>query len=139
MPTRAHSPRSGLRAMASAAHAPEHITAPTGSPREVATSLVDVEATLRALDRTCLAAAAALLPRATVDQDICARFGASAAAWEAEGAAPPSHERQAEILACLHDAGATLRAAAARCQRARILLQDTCRDAAVNELGPAQR
>jgi hypothetical protein len=99
-------------------------TQSSGSPREVATSLVDVEATLRALDRTCLAAAAALLPPATPDRDICMRFGASAAVWEADGAAPPSYERQAEILACLHDAGATLRAAAECCERARGLLED---------------
>jgi hypothetical protein len=104
----------------------------------VAISLVDVEATLRGLDRTCLAAAAALLPPAALDQDICTRFAASAAAWEGDGAAPPSYERQAEILSCLHDAGATLRAAAECCQRARTLLEDTCRLRAMRERGPAQ-
>ena len=128
MPTRTSSPASEHRVST----APEH----TRSPRQVAVSLVDVEATLRALDRTCLAAAAALLPPATRDQDISTRFGAAAAAWDADGASPPSYERQAEILSCLHDAGATLRAAAGCCERARILLEDTCRHRVETQRAP---
>ena len=93
---------------------------PRAGPRDVAISLVDVEATLRALDRTCLAAAVALLPPG---DGICGRYRAAGDAWRADGSRPPSHERQAEILACLHDAGATLRAAAECCERARRLLE----------------
>lgn len=105
----------------------------------MATSLVDVEATLRALDRTCLTAAAALLPPAKLDVGICARYSASAAAWRADGAEPPSHERQAEIVSCLHDAGATLRAAAECCQRARLLIEDACGGRSVDTHGQARR
>jgi hypothetical protein len=126
MPINTNTPSSGLRLLGSTAHAPEPATAPTGSPRRVAASLVDVEATLRALERTCLTATAALLPPARLDVDICARYSAAAAAWRADGAAPPAHERHAEILTCLHDAGATLRAAAECCHRARTLLEDAC-------------
>jgi hypothetical protein len=75
------------------------------------------------LDRTCLAAAAALLPPAGPDDGICGRYRAAGDARRAGGSAPPSYERQAEILACLHDAGATLRAAAECCERARRLLE----------------
>ena len=126
MPTRTDPPETRVRRLSAEAHPPPLAAIPTRSPRQVATSLVDVEATLRALDRTCIAAAAALLPPAELGVDICARYRASAAAWEADDAAPPSYERQAEILSCLHDAGATLRAAAECCQRARVLLEDAC-------------
>ena len=92
-----------------------HAPAGTASTKaaDVADSLVEVEATLRALDRTCLAAASALLPPVTGDRGICARY---------REVPPLSYERQAEIHACLHDAGATLRAAAECCRRARGLL-----------------
>ena len=95
------------------------------SPRLVATSLFDVEATLRALDRTCLAAASALIPRPDGDDRICARYAAAAQQWE--DGEPPSYERQAHILSCLHDSAATLRAAADCCRRARTLLETTSR------------
>ena len=83
------------------------------SPADVAASLVEVEATLRALDQTCLAAAGSLLPPVTGERGICARY---------RDVPSLSYERQAEIHACLHDAGATLRAAAECCRRARGLL-----------------
>lgn len=97
----------------------------TASPRLVAASLVDVEATLRALDRTCLATASALIPRPEGDDRICARYAAAAQHWD--DADPPSYERQAQILAGLHDSAATLRAAAECCRRARTLLESTIR------------
>ena len=40
----------------------EQVAGQTGASRRVAASLVQVEAVLRSLDRTCLAAAAALIP-----------------------------------------------------------------------------
>jgi hypothetical protein len=116
------------RAMSTLSLAPAGARPPSiaaRSPREVATSLVDVEATLRSLDRTCLAAAAALLP-STEPDDICTRYRAAGDLWRAAGSPPPSYERQAQILASLHDAGATLRAAAECCERARRLLEATC-------------
>lgn len=97
---------------------------PAGSARHVARSLVKVEATLRSLDRTCLAAAAELIPQSPADDGICARYREAAARWDGAAAAP-SYERQAEILTSLHDAGATLRAAAECCRRTRALLEAT--------------
>jgi hypothetical protein len=112
-------------ALLAAAERLEEAAPDATSPRLVAASLVDVEATLRALDRTCLAAASALIPRPEGYDRICARYAAAAGHWD--DGEPPSYERQAQILACLHDSGATLRAAAERCRRARTLLQTTIR------------
>lgn len=103
----------------------EEAAANATSPRPVAASLLDVEATLRALDRACLAAASALIPPQDGDDRICARYAAAAERWD--DGEPPSYERQAQILACLHDSGATLRAAAECCRRARTLLERTIR------------
>jgi hypothetical protein len=109
-------------ALLAAAQRLEQAASDVASPRLVAASLVDVEATLRALDRTCLAAASALIPRPDGDR-ICARYAAAAEHWE--DGEPPSYERQAQILSCLHDSAATLRAAAECCGRARTLLETT--------------
>jgi hypothetical protein len=114
---------SDAAALLAAAERLEEAAPQANSPRSVAASLVDVEATLRALDRTCLAAAAALIPRPDGDDRVCARYAAAAEHWDDAG--PPSYERQAEILARLHDSGATLRAAAECCRRARTLLETT--------------
>ena len=94
------------------------------SARHVAVALAEVEAMLRSLDRTCLNAAAALIPPAGFVDDLCTRYRLGAAQWDADAAAP-SYERQAAILSSLHDAGATLRAAAECCARARTLIERT--------------
>jgi hypothetical protein len=112
-------------ALLAAAERLEQAAPDATSPRLVAASLVDVEATLRALDRTCLAAASALIPRPEGDDRISARYAAAAERWD--DGQPPSYERQAQILAGLHDSGATLRAAAECCRRARTLLETTIR------------
>jgi hypothetical protein len=112
-------------ALLAAAERLEQAAPDARSPRLVAASLLDVEATLRALDRTCLAAASALIPRPDGDDRICARYAAAAQYWE--DGEPPSYERQAQILACLHDSAATLRAAAECCRRARTVLETTRR------------
>lgn len=115
----------GAAALLAAAQRLEQAASDVASPRLVAASLVDVEATLRALDRTCLGAASALIPRPDGDDRICARYAAAAEHWE--DGEPPSYERQAQILSCLHDSAATLRAAAECCRRARTLLETTSR------------
>ena len=112
-------------ALLAAAERLEEAASNGASPRLVAASLVDVEATLRALDRTCLAAASALIPRPEGDDRTCARYAATGERWD--DGEPPSYERQAQILACLHDSGATLRAAAECCRRARMLVETTIR------------
>lgn len=116
---------SDAAALLAAAERLEEAAPNASSPRSVAATLVGVEATLRALDRTCLAAASALIPPSETDDRICARYAAAAEHWDAAGR--PSYERQAEILARLHDAGATLRAAAECCRRAGTLLETTIR------------
>jgi hypothetical protein len=110
-------------AIPSSAEQLEQTASDTTSPRLAAASLVDVEATLRALDRTCRSLASALFPRPQGDDRICSRYAAAAGHWE--DGRPPSYERQAQILTCLHDSAATLRAAAESCRRARALLETT--------------
>jgi hypothetical protein len=114
---------SDAAALLAAAERLEEAASDATSPRLVAASLVDVEGTLRALDRTCLAAASALIPRPEDDDRICASYAAAAERW-ADGE-PPSNERQAQILSRLHDSAATIRAAAECCRRARTLLETT--------------
>jgi hypothetical protein len=110
-------------ALLAAATRLEAAAAESDSARHVAMSLVQIEGVLRSLDRTCLGVAASLLPGDGHD-DIASRYRRAAARWDAD-AVPPSYERQAQILASLHDAGATLRAAAECCQRARTLIEGT--------------
>jgi hypothetical protein len=112
-------------ALLAAAEGLEDAAPHTRSPQSVAASLVNVEAALRALDRACIAAASALIPPPAGDDRICARYAAAAEHWD--DARTPSYERMAEILARLHDSGATLRAAAECCRRARTLLETTSR------------
>jgi hypothetical protein len=88
---------------------------------------------LRALDGGCARAAHALIPPGD-DDSSSARYARAAAAWPLAGeGGGPSHERQAELLAALDDAGMALRAAAERCARTRDLLAATM-DAAGNSL-----
>jgi hypothetical protein len=80
---------------------------------------------LRALDGGCARAAHALIPPGD-DDSVSARYARAAAGWPGTGeGGGPSHERQAELLAALDDAGATLRAAAERCARTSDLLAAT--------------
>lgn len=97
-----------------------------GSAVLVADSLGEVEEALRALDRACGRAAQTLVPTGAIDERVSLRYARAAANWPVRGdAAPPSYERQAQVLASLHDAGATLRAGAEYCRRARAILAST--------------
>lgn len=92
----------------------------------VASSLTDLEQTLRALDRATLHAAEALIPPAGVGESVAGRYARAAASWPGPvDHAPPSHERQAQLLSALHDTAATLRAGAECCRRARDILTST--------------
>lgn len=94
-----------------------------GSVVRVASVLGDVEQALRALDCATQHAADALIPRGAPNESPSRRYARAAAAWHRLGdAPPPTHERQAQILAALHDAAATLRAGAECCRRARDIL-----------------
>jgi hypothetical protein len=79
-----------------------------------------IERSLRALSRGCYGAAHALIPPG---EDIARRYERAAADWP--GAEPPSHERQAELLASLHETAEALRRAATSCARAGELLSAT--------------
>jgi hypothetical protein len=101
----------------------------TGEPASVellTSSLADVEQALRALSGATRHAADALIPPRSIGESASRRYARAAAAWPHHGdAAPPSYERQAQILTALHDAGATLRAGAECCRRARDVLAST--------------
>ena len=85
-----------------------------------------VEQSLRALSRGCDGAANVFIPPGAHDESISRRYAQAAADWPgARDDAGPSYERQAELLASLHDASAALRTAAKRCARARDLLNAT--------------
>jgi hypothetical protein len=84
-----------------------------------------IEQSLHALSRGCDGAAHVFVPPAR-DESISRRYARAAADWpEARDGVGPSHERQAQLLASLSDAGAALRAAAESCARARDLLTTT--------------
>jgi hypothetical protein len=92
----------------------------------VPAALECVEQSLRALSRGCDGAANAFIPPGAHDESISRRYARAAADWPgARDGAGPSYERQAELLASLHDASAALRTAAERCARARDLLTTT--------------
>jgi hypothetical protein len=89
-------------------------------------SLADVEEALRALSGATHHAADALIPPAHIDESASRRYARAVASWPRHGdCPPPSYERQAQILTALHDAGATLRAGAECCRRARDILAST--------------
>jgi hypothetical protein len=89
-------------------------------------SLADVEEALRTLSDATKHAADALIPPVSIGEGASRRYARAAASWPRHGGGvPPSHERQAQILAALHDAGATLRAGAECCRRARDILAST--------------
>jgi hypothetical protein len=92
----------------------------------VASSLAEVEEALRALSLATGHAADTLIPPRAVGEGASRRYARAAASWpRGDYGAPPSHERQAQILAALHDARATIRAAAECCRRAREILAST--------------
>jgi hypothetical protein len=89
-------------------------------------TLADVEEALRALSGASRHAADALIPPRRIDETASGRYARAAASWPDHGdGAPPSYERQAQILTALHDAAATLRAGAECCRRARDVLAST--------------
>jgi len=89
-------------------------------------SLADVEEALRTLSVATQHALDGLIPLVRLDESASQRYARAAACWPRRGdASPPSYERQAQILAALHDAAATVWAGAERCRRARDLLAST--------------
>jgi hypothetical protein len=84
---------------------------------------------LRALSDATNHAADALIPPASIGEGAARRYARAAASWPLHGeGAPPSYERQAQILAALHNAAATLRPGAERCRRAREIMASTIPD-----------
>jgi hypothetical protein len=85
-----------------------------------------VEQSLRALSRSCRAAAHAIIPPGDLHESISYRYARAAAAWPgAADGVGPSHERQAQLLASLDDTAAALRAAALCCARTSDLVSKT--------------
>ena len=85
-----------------------------------------IEQSLRALSRSCGAAAHALIPPGDLHESISHRYARAAVAWPgAADGAGPSHERQAQLLASIDDAAGALRTAAAACARTSELVAET--------------
>jgi len=85
-----------------------------------------IERSLYALSRGCDAAAHALIPPGDLHESISWRYARAAADWPgAVDGAGPSHERQAQLLASIHDTAAALRTAAACCARTSHLVAET--------------
>ena len=85
-----------------------------------------IERSLYALSRGCDAAAHALIPPGDLHESISWRYARAAADWPgALDGAGPSHERQAQLLASIHDTAAALRTAAACCARTSHLVAET--------------
>jgi hypothetical protein len=85
-----------------------------------------IELSLHALSRGCDGAAHALIPPEDLDESISRRYARSAADWPGAFDRPgPSHERQAQLLASIHDTAAALRTAAACCARTSHLVAET--------------
>ena len=93
-------------------------------PVSVASALADVEEALRVLSVAIEHAAHALIPPGSIGESVSRRYARAAASWPRHSA-PPSYERQVQILTALHEAGATLRGGAERCRRARDILAST--------------
>jgi hypothetical protein len=79
---------------------------------------------LHALSRGCDGAARALIPPGEPDERIARRYARAAADWPG-GLEEPSHERQAQLLASIHETAAALRSAAASCARTGRLVSAT--------------
>jgi hypothetical protein len=85
-----------------------------------------IEQTLHALSRSCDSAARALIPPGDPHESISWRYARAASDWPGvfDGAGP-SHERQAQLLASIHESAAALRTAAACCARTSHLVAET--------------
>ena len=85
-----------------------------------------IEQSLYALGRGCHAASHALIPPGDPHERISRRYARAAADWPgAPDGAGPSYERQAQLLASIHDTAAALRTAAACCARTSQLVAKT--------------
>jgi hypothetical protein len=81
---------------------------------------------LQALSCGCHAGADALIAPRDSHESISRRYARAAASWPgARAGTGPSHERQAELLASIHDTAAALRTAAAFCSRTSDLVAAT--------------
>jgi hypothetical protein len=110
-------------ALLAAATRPQPDPAQPGSVEVLTSSLANVEDALRALSDATTHAADALIPPANSGEGASRRYARAAASWpRTRDEPPPSYERQAQILSALHDAGATIRAGAECCRRARKIL-----------------
>ena len=101
-----------------------------------------VERALHAVSRGCHAGANALIAPGESHEGSSWRYARAAAGWPgARGGAGPSHERQGELLASLHDSAAALRTAAACCARTSALVAATMEaPAGIADLGqPSSR
>jgi hypothetical protein len=113
-------------ALLSAAERLQQAAGDRASAPFVPAALGRIEQSLLALSRGCDRAAQCFVPPADRDASISLRYARAAADWPGAGdRAGPSYERQAQVLASLHDAAAALRAAADCCVRARELLSTT--------------
>lgn len=89
-------------------------------------ALEAIEQSLHALSRGCHGAAHALIPPGDLHESISRRYARAAADWPgALDGAGPSHEKQAQLLASIHDTAAVLRTAAASCARTSHLVAET--------------
>jgi len=112
-----------LQLLSAAARLARHADEPT-SAGLMPSSLGLVEEALYALGEAYDHAASALIPPGEVREPVSRRFALAAAACPAlAGGEPPSHERQAELLGALSEAGDALRVAAERCAAARAILE----------------
>jgi hypothetical protein len=85
----------------------------------VPATLAVIEDTLTTLGRAAYAAAGALVPPGHCDDEVARRYGRAAEMWPSpRGGTGPTHEQQARVLSSLHEAGVTIRGAAAHCGRA---------------------
>ena len=89
-------------------------------------TLTCVAQALHALSGACHAGAHSLIAPSESHESISWRYARAAASWPgARRGAGPSHERQAELLASIHEAAAALRTAAACCARTSALVAAT--------------
>jgi hypothetical protein len=103
-------------ALRRAAERLHHDTLDPAGAASLPATLDAIEDALATLGRACYAAAHVLVPLPNGDTGIAERYARAATTWPSpRGGIGPSHEQQARVLSSLHDAGAALRAAAARC------------------------
>ena len=88
--------------------------------------LLELEEALRAMSAATQDAAHTVIPPGRGHESPAERYARAAESWPLRGGgAPPTHERQAELLSAFADARASLRAAAECCGRARSILAST--------------